>query len=169
MGIQTLDIEIRGTRFHVTQLTATRSLKLLNKIGKVLGPALAHLGKSVDGPPGAGLELAAADIDFGELGAAFGALFDRLADDALFDAILRELLSGASVETEKGVVPLFAGASTSTFDAVFAEHPADAYKLARFALEVNYKDFFDGLAGLKGRVLAVLAARKVAAPSASGT
>lgn len=163
MGIQTRSIEIRGVTFRVTQLTATRSLKLLNKIGKVLGPSLAHLGKAVsDG------DLRSADIDFGEVGSALSALFGQLADDALFDAILRELLAGAVVVTSEKVQPLFQGASTSTFDAVFADHPADAYKLAMFAIEVNYQDFFGAIAGIRDRAAALLADRRPA-PSGSAT
>jgi hypothetical protein len=170
MGIQTRDIEIRGVSFKVTQLTPMRSLKLLNRLGKVLGPALARAGAAVG--KGGGLDILQADIDFGELGQALAALFSELADDAQFEYLMRNLLSGAVVIGHEGKVqPLFGGdghGSSAVFDAVFAEHPADAYKLALFALEVNYADFSDAIAGIKARVMAALAA-KASGTSASGT
>jgi hypothetical protein len=164
MGIRSETKEIRGTTFIVTQLTATRSLKLLNKVGKVLGPSLAHLGRAVEGG-----DLRSANVDFGEIGSAAGALFERLSDDALFDAITRELLSGVTVQGKDGMTPLFPGASTATFDAVFADHPSDAYRLMLFALEVNYQDFFGAIAALKDRAVALMAARPAPGASASET
>lgn len=163
MAIRSETREIRGTTFTVTQLTATRSLKLLNKIGKVLGPSLAHLGRAVEDGGG---DIRSADVDFGEIGSAAAALFEKLSDDALFDSITRELLAGVTVQSKDGIVPLFAGASTATFDAVFADHPTDAYRLMLFALEVNYRDFFGAIAGLKDRAVAMVAAR--VAPPAPG-
>jgi hypothetical protein len=168
MAIRSETKEIRGTTFTVTQLTATRSLKLLNKIGKVLGPSLAHLGRAIEG----GGDLRSSDVDFGEIGAAAAALFEKLSDDALFDTITRELLAGVTVQGKDGVVPLFSGPSTATFDAVFADHPSDAYRLMLFALEVNYQDFFGAIAGLKDRAVALMASRvppPAPGPSASAT
>lgn len=171
MPIQSKDIQIRETQFRITQLTPMRSLKLLNKIGRAIGPSLAHLGNAVGGSV-AEFDLATANINFGELGSAVGALFTQLSDDAAFDAILRELLSGAVVIGPQGVQPLFQGGGAATFDAVFADHPADAYKLALAALEVNYADFFGAIAALKDRVQAAvvgaMAKREAAAESTSG-
>lgn len=169
MGIQTRETEIRGVTFRVTQLPPMRSLKLLNKLGKAVGPALAKAGSAI----GDTTDLLHAEIDFARLGEALAALFAELADDVQFEVILRGLLSGAVVVGLEGKVqPLFGGdgaGSTATFDAVFADHPADAYKLAMFSLEVNYADFFGAIAALRDRVLAAVAAKAPSAKSGSAT
>lgn len=171
MAIQTKDVEIRGAQFRITQLPPMRSLKLLNKLGRMLGPSLAHLGNAVGGGAAGDFDILKSAIDFGEIGAAAGALFERLSDDAAFDATFRELLSGVVVLGAAGVQPLFSGASTATFDAVFADHPADAYKLALAALEVNYADFFGAIVAVRDRVQAAVAAAMAnrAAPAVSGS
>lgn len=169
MPIQVKDVEIRGVQFRITQLPPMRSLKLLNKLGRMLGPSLAHLGNAVGGGAAGDFDLLKSAIDFGEIGAAAGALFERLADDAAFDATFRELLSGVVVIGSAGVQPLFSGASSGTFDTVFAEHPADAYKLALSVLEVNYADFFGAIAAVRDRVQVAVAMASRAAPAASGS
>lgn len=172
MGIQTREVEIRGRTFRVTQMTPMRSLKLLNKLGKVLGPALARAGAALGAGGEKPEDLLDAHIDFGAMGSALAALFQELADDAQFEHVLRGLLSGAVVVADEKVQPLFGAdgtGSSAVFDAVFADHPADAYKLALFSLEVNYSDFSDAIAAIKGRVLAAVAKRAESGTSGSAT
>lgn len=116
---------IDGSVYVVTQLPAMRAFKTLNRLGRTIGPAVAKL-------------MGAGSTDFMELDAAFlgsavEALFERLSDDDL-QAITEALLYNTTVDK----APL-------NFDLEFAGRMDTLLKVLKFAFEVNYGSFFDGL------------------------
>lgn len=126
---------IDGLTFTVQQLPAMRSLKLMHRLGKTIGPALL---KSLSGAP-SGATVKVGNINVADMADGVALLFDRLsADDA--ESIVRELFETTMV-TENGqtfqLMPVF--------DNVLAGKMSTLFKAVRFALEVNYQDFLPAL------------------------
>lgn len=130
--------EIGGTVFEVQQHPARRALRLVARVGR-LGKAL---GGVLEGAmTGKGRRLA--DLDVGVVLEAIGAVFDVLTPDEQ-DAFFAELFAcTAIVESSGQRVPLW-----PVFDARMQGRALDVYSLAFFVLEVNFRDFFDGLASV---------------------
>lgn len=144
---KTIDDKAAGKAFNysVTQLPAMRGLKMLARLTRTVGPALAKLA-----------DIEGGEIGVAALGDAVGALCEKLTD-AEIDGITRELLAGSTVDEQ----PLL-----SQFDNHFAGKPELALQVLAFAIEVNFGGFFDVARG-------ALASRKVpekkASPAASGS
>lgn len=126
--IQTLERVIDGNTFRVTQLPATRAVRLSHKLLSIVAPAMGYAASGTkDG------NVLDADVDFGR---AIQSLFDRLPTNE-FEALLKELLQGALID-DKPLMP--------QFDIVMQGRVLTVFKLAAFALEANFRDFFDALA-----------------------
>jgi hypothetical protein len=149
--ITTQDREIDGMQWQVSQLPGMRGLKMFNKLGRILGPAM---GKAL----AAGMDSKKGEINAVALSEAIAVLFDRLSE-AEIESITRELLATAVVDGK----PLFPGA----FDLLMQGRTMTVLKALLFAFEVNYGSFFGAL---RGRVLAEVAkASASTSPTASGT
>lgn len=135
MALKTESTEIEtseGTKtFEVTQLTAIRSVRMLTRIGNLLGPALKEM-------KGAAPDLAQPDALKMLGAAAIGDLLSRLNENDV-EKLLRDLFETVTVE----------GAPVkSQLDMLFAGNVAGMFKLAAFCLQVNFGDFFSALGGL---------------------
>jgi hypothetical protein len=123
--------------YSVTQLPAKRGLRLFNKLLRILAPPAARaLGGSGD------LSLAALlKADMGGLSVALSLLFEKLTELEQ-EHILKELFEGARYKDEQSgkSLPLW-----ESFDVVFQGRLHEVYKLASFALEVNFGSFADAL------------------------
>lgn len=122
---KTIDDKTTGKagNYSVTQLPAFRGLKMLARLTRTVGPALAKLADAEQG----------GEIGVAALGDAVGALCEKL-NDAEIEGITRELLAGATVDEQ----PLL-----SQFDMHFAGKPELALQVLAFAVEVNFGGFFD--------------------------
>ncbi len=121
---------IDGIEFTVTQLPAMRSMKLMHKLARALGPAMAKAA-------GAGTQLGQQDIaSFGE---AAQAAFDRFSAEDL-EALIKELFETATMTLDGNTVPIM-----PVFNDALAGKPGTILKALQFALEVNYSDFLGGL------------------------
>lgn len=138
MGVETREVEIDGVRFSVTQLGARAAMRLLPRIGRIVGPAIADATNAI---PGGNL----GEADVAKLGGALGTLFDRLTPEEQ-DALLETLLQGARVQVEGKWAPLM-----ESFDFLMAGKALTVYRLLWFALGVNYGDFTGALRGLAAR------------------
>lgn len=123
--------EIDGVTFTVRQLAAFKSLRMLNRLTRSLGPAIAALGAS------------GGKLSFEALTDALSKLGDRLGDQEL-EAIARELLADATFENPDHS----GGELLKQIDIVLGGRPETLIKLLAFALEANYGNFFDALRGL---------------------
>ena len=137
--------QIGEYKFTVQQMPAMRATRLLHRISKAVGPALA---KAMGGAEGGA---SFADLDVSQLAPALELLFDRLSEDDL-DQIVRELLETSTVElqgrqgrTTKPLLPLI--------DELLEVQ--DVLNVARFALEVNFKGFFGALVKSGGALAAL--------------
>jgi len=135
MSLETKSTDIGGVAYQVTQLPAMRGLKLLNRLGRALGPALADL------LGGAESLSSIAQMDLGALGVSVRALFDRLTEDEL-QFFTATLLENARVTINGQVGPLM-----PVFDLHFAGQYENLFRLLWFALETNYGNFSGGLVG----------------------
>lgn len=143
------EIQIGEHTYTVQQLPARPALKLFNKLARVATPAL---GKLLGGQGTAKLS----ELDATSLGAALEALFDRLSPEQQ-DQMTEELLQGALVDG----APLW-----PQFNVHFQGRIVEVFQLLRFALKVNFGDFFKGLLAAAGS----LSAKKPAeSPSTSPT
>lgn len=124
---------IGGTTFEVQQHPARRAMRLLPRLGKLIGP-LAGTAKAAASAGGLG------EIDPDVLARLVGSLFDALSPDE-FDALLGELLSfTAIVEPDGRKMPLW-----PVFDSRMQGRPEDVLVLAAFSVQVNFGGFFDAL------------------------
>jgi hypothetical protein len=143
--LETRTKDLDGHTYEVTQLPAMRGMKLLTRIGRAIGPALAKLATS-DGT-----------LDTGNAGAAMEALFSNLTEGELEHFIREMLLQGGALKQDGRPLSL-AGA----FDLEMAGKPMTILKLLVFAFEANYGDFY----AAAGALLAPAASPKaVANPS----
>jgi hypothetical protein len=145
------DGEGRDRTYAVTQLPARRALKMLHKIGRVLVPTIAQALGSASITDFSSMKKMAG-LELGDLGKAAETLFDRM-PEADFDALVTELVQGVTLEG-KPLAPVF--------DLHFQGRILDVMKLLRFALKVNFADFFPDLA-------AQVAAVQTAASSSEGS
>jgi len=146
--VETKTRSIDGLNFGVTQLPAMRGLRLFNRLGRVLAPAVARAAASqTDG-----------EVQLEGLAGALDLLFAKLSDDEL-EGITRELLWNATVEGR----PLL-----QELDATLGGKVGTLLKLVGFAVEVNYGGFFAVLRGLVPTLVPRPAAsRSSSPPSAS--
>lgn len=119
---------------HSTQLPALRAFKLMTRLGKLLGPAMGQLK---------GVKLKAkADA----LLPVLTALFESLEPDEA-DGLAQQILEGTHVVAGGKAVTLN---SAPAIDAVFGGRLLLMLRVMAFAVEVNYRDFFRGLAPSAG-------------------
>jgi len=145
MARQQKEKTIDGLTFTVQQLPAMRSLKLLHRLGKTVGPAML---KALSGAPDkAPAKLGSMNV--ADMADGVALLFDRLsADDA--ESIVRELFETATVTENGNTFQLM-----PVFDNVLAGRTATLFKAVKFALEVNYQDFLPALLASAQAPLAV--------------
>lgn len=138
MARATQSQDIDGTMFAVSQLPAMRSMRLMHRLAKAVGPALlkAAGGKAVS----------LKELDLSNAGEAAQMLFETFSEND-FETLIRELLESATVEHEGRTIPLM-----PVFDVVMAGKPGTILKLLKFALEVNYGSFFGGFLGSVGQL-----------------
>jgi hypothetical protein len=141
----TLERDIDGHRYAVTQLPAMRALRLLNRLGRVAGPALATLVDGGAAAPGA-------------LGLAAEGLFERLPDEEL-EAIVKELLASARADG-KELLP--------QFDLHFQGCMSTLFRVLSFALEANYGGFFADLVAAGRAMQGSRSAASSTSPGPSG-
>lgn len=134
---RTQEIEIDGSRYSVGQYSATKAVRLLAKLAKIIGKPIGILtaaGQNSEVTP---------DL----LGSAIESLTSSLDPDD-FVATVKEVLEGVHVFEEKGNRPV-------NFDADFTGRIGHMMKLVRRVLEFQFEDFFGDLAANMGGVLSV--------------
>lgn len=117
-----------GEVFTVSQLPAMRSVRLLTRLGKVLGPAASELGRALATTKGETPQVEA-------LAPALGALFSQLEPDTV-EQLLRELFATTKVGATD-LMPVFDMKMAGQFNSI--------WKLAATALEVQFGNFFGDL------------------------
>ena len=137
--IKTVETEIEGFQFRLTQLGAIKAAKQLTRIGKIAGPALGKLGEL------AGDKLLSANV--GALGDAAGALFAQLTEAELED-LIRTFLGDAMIR--EGSMGNFAEFS-KVGDTLLGGRVGVLLRALWWAIEVNYGDFFVSLRALVAR------------------
>lgn len=130
---------IDGVTVTVQQLPGMRGVRMLHRLTKAVGPALAAslVGfKSVKSLK----DLGNADVGaiVGGLGDAVQKLFDNLTEAEL-EQLITDLLEGALVELEGQTIPL----TRPIFDKVMTGRAHVALGFTVFAIEVNYGNFTD--------------------------
>lgn len=119
---------IDGYEVELSALPAWQSTEVLHMLLKLAGPLLGGLAASATDKAGAG-----------PLAAAVGALFER-STPADFTALLRKLTNTCRVKVGDKAL-----AFDKAMDLEFAGKLLTVFKIAAFAIEVNYRDFFDAL------------------------
>lgn len=131
MSLKTESIDLETSEgpktFEVTQLTVLRATKMLTRLGRLLGPSLKDMKGGTDAEA---LKMLGA--------AAIGDLLARL-EETEVERLLLDLLETTTVD----------GAPVKKqLDLLFAGSLVEMFKLAAFALQVNFGDFFAALADL---------------------
>lgn len=119
--------------YTVTQFPATKSLKMLHRVGKYISAPLAKLAGDIK--PNA--SIMNSEVTTEALGGAVQAFFDSC-DENTFEQTVKDLLTST---TRNG--------KAINFDLDFCGSIGELMKVLAFILEVNYKDFFSGIGGLK--------------------
>lgn len=118
--------------FRVAKMGARASQRLLLRIGKLLGPGIETFATAV----------ASTDRERSAIQAIGGMLAKASPEEA--DALLVDLCSEAQINVQ--------GTSAGQYEPVVFDHHLDhdliqAWQVAGFVLEVNFRDFFGALAG----------------------
>lgn len=119
--IQTIEKEIGGSKYAVTQFTARRALRLQAKLIKVLGPFLFEISVNQS----KAMEL----------------LSSSISEDTLETLVIEILMS-----TRKNGIEL----TSPTIDIEFAGEIGTLFEVVMFALEVNFENFWQALGIGKG-------------------
>lgn len=128
--LETQTKTIDGHKFTVTQLPAMRGLRMFRRLGSAVAPAIARAVESAK---------AGGDLELASAASAVDLLFSKLTEDEL-EAITRELLSQSTMD-DMALFP-------SQFDLKLSGRIETVLKLLAFAVEVNYRGFFDALRGV---------------------
>lgn len=129
---KTEEKSIDGSTYAVSQFSATKSLKMFHRLGKMIGPAFGAL------TGGAALgDVANANVSAESFGAAIKALFDAC-DETVFERTVKDLLE----TTTKDGKPI-------NFDLDFSGNIGSLFKVLAFVLEVNYSDFLGAIVALR--------------------
>lgn len=144
--------EIDGVRFMCEQHGAKRSLRLDARLGRLLGPGLA------DVLTGGGV----ADGDYAAMARGLVPLFANLSDDDA-EALVDEVLVKTTAIDGDSVLDL---CKKAHFEIVFGGRRMTLWKAVAFALEVNYRDFFEAAYAAFAKFKAQVAAKAAAAAPA---
>ena len=127
--IQTKKKNIEGLDVEVTQLPAMRALEVFARLGNMISPAIPHLS---------GLTLESDAIPL------LGALL-RHVDPPVLLSLSKDVLSNTRVLVDGKMIPL---SDNDLINLAFNGRLKALVQTIRFALEVNFSDFFgDGLSG----------------------
>lgn len=142
-GLKVEERRIGGATYRVTQLGFGAGRPALIRFARMVAPAVAELAGAVGSltAASAGAALLETAIDGERLGRAFVAFLDRATEDEI--AWLCETFAGRTLVRLDGspaFVPL-----ADVMEIHFAGKYRDALAWIRFALEVNFADFFAGL------------------------
>lgn len=131
MSRETQFAEIGGDKYVCTMMPATLANKTLITLVDVIGrPATTILANAFTAKD-------IGDLDVEELiGVAMQAVFERVDGDR-GDALIKAVLNGVQVEGKGEVVKVF--------DDHFRGRILTLYQVFRWAIEVNYQDFFDAV------------------------
>ena len=129
--IETLQKEINGSQYTVTQLPARRALRLQAKLMKMVGPALFEILDNAQKFDEKGNPIES-DKDKGYSHAV--ELLMKEIDDKTFDLLVLDLLVGVRKE---GVE-----LTPSTVDIEYSGNLNEIYLVMQFVLEANFSDFF---------------------------
>lgn len=130
MALKTERREIDGIALVSTQLPAMRSFRLLARLGRALAPAVGALR---------GVTLG---MDATVLAPAIAAIFEHLGPDEAVTLALAALQSTVAIVDGKQVELT----SETLLDIAFNGKPLALLGAVRFALEVNFADFFSAAA-----------------------
>lgn len=119
--IETRDVLVEGRTYQVTQFSATKSIKMMTRLTKILGEPMGFMFAD---------EKANADE---MLPLAIRALVSKLDEDLVIDTV-KQLLEG--VRDSNGEI---------NFEVHFAAKMGLLFKVLGKVLEVQYGDFFGGL------------------------
>lgn len=156
---------IDGVGYEVTQLPYTQGRKLLLRLYKTLGPALAKgFANAPTLPQGASV----VDVSVKDLAPAFGGLIEGLADNLSeedFDYLTETLAECTCISTEKDKwVPL-----KSSMEFHFAGNYGEMFAWLGFALKVNFGGFTKGQGSLTALLAKVRAAAKASQSRTTST
>lgn len=124
--------EIDGSRWTVTEFSATEGLRILTRLVKLLGDSAAKAFGAL--PTEGGISVLDAKIDWSMLGEAIGGLANRLDEDEV-DELVKRLLANTLIDGKAGKEP----AGGPRFDIVFQGRYVTLFKVLSFVLEVNYR------------------------------
>ena len=129
--IETLEQDINGSRYTVTQLPARRALRLQAKLMKMVGPALFEV---LDNAPLIDDKGNPIQSDKVKGYSHAVELLMKEIDDKTFDQLVLDLLVGVRKE---GVE-----LTPSTVDIEYSGNLNELYLVMQFVLEANFSDFF---------------------------
>lgn len=150
MPRKTLTRQIGSLEVTTTQFGSTTASTMLVRLLKIVGPAIGELA------PLAGKAESLQDLGglpVGILGPALVAVAEAVGDSATFEKLLTDILRGTLViaRDESGKLTKHdLSGGREAIDAAFDGRLRDLFVVAAFALEVNFGDFFAGIAPVAG-------------------
>lgn len=159
MGPKTETRRVGEVELTCTQFNAMRSLPLFARIGKIVSGAFTHIPANFSMEDDASIFLPM-----------IGELFTRL-DETDVNKLVVDILAGtrAEYDTDKGRIVTDLNSQTK-LDTVFGGDLSGLLSAAQFALEVNYRDFFDdALAAISAKTAGQIEEKASKSTSASSS
>ena len=122
---------INNNTYVVTQFPATKGIKMLHRLGKYISGPLSKIANSDKG------KLLDKEISLENIGVAIQTFFEEC-DENTFETTVKELLTS----TTRNNKPI-------NFDLDYSGNLSELMNILVFIIEVNYKDFFSDIGGLK--------------------
>lgn len=150
---------IGSVEYQCAMFPPQKSLKVLTRIGRVIGQPLQEILSAEKDAKATGKSLMDQGVEEIPFGKALSALGDRLGDDDLYDLI--KLCCESVIASPKKASkskPMPGGQlKEDQFDLHFTEFGlSQMFKVFIFSLEANYQDFFADAAGSVGMIRAAI-------------
>lgn len=130
------DFEVDGTKYQTSHYPTGKAVRLLTKLGKIIGPSIGSLSQQ-------GMDT---QVSGSMIGDALQKLFENIEADES-EALLKEILSGTLIFTDSGNRVI-------VFDTDFAGSIGRLFKVAKEILQFQYSDFLAGIAEITPATLA---------------
>jgi hypothetical protein len=132
--IEAREAEIKGFRYQVTQLPASKGFRMLAELSRIVGPSMGILADATGGKL---RDLGNVKVGSDAFGKATEALFARL-ETSKVEGMLAELRSTSMVQVDGKWIKL-----PDVWELHFRGRMGAYLQWVKFALEVQFSDFFD--------------------------
>lgn len=146
------EVLVDGVKYDIGPINVTKSIKLMTKVTKILGPSLVKMLKDINNKKT--VDLQDMEIKGESLELVLTEFFDRI-DENTFEDVSRKILEntihhGSVEDGQKG----FGVINDNNFDLIFDRGVMHLFKVLKEAFGVTYSDFLGESGGFQSKIKA---------------